>query len=96
MSWFVFMLMCLVAYRITRLITLDKITEGFRNWAEDRAENSGADRLAYFITCPWCVGFYVSAFVVAITSVFVTVELYVWQCIAVGCVVGLIGSNLDG
>lgn len=44
--------------RITRAITLDKITDPLREWVIRR---NGADGWwTYLFHCPWCVGFWVS------------------------------------
>lgn len=52
--------------------------------------------LQTFVECPWCLGFWVSVAVVAVVAQIVVVALPVLQVFAVACLVGLIGSNLDG
>lgn len=59
----------LAAYRATRLITRDSITDRVRyaisRWAydENREDWRGPTRrkVAEFVVCPWCVGVWVSA-----------------------------------
>ena len=60
-------------YRVTRLVTKDKITEPFfdrirfgleHRWYEKHGPE-GSDthfnsKLAYQLSCPWCIGFWVS------------------------------------
>jgi hypothetical protein len=76
-----FVLATLAAYRVTRLVTTDKIaepvTEHVRWWFERRwmrVHGSGSDaewnsRLAYMLSCPWCLGFWVSGVMSVILSV---------------------------
>ena len=55
-----FVVVCLAAARITRLVTDDTITEPLRVWASDK-------RFVYgLITCPWCIGFWISLVIVAV------------------------------
>ncbi len=49
-----FVVVCLAAARLTRLVTEDTITEPLRVWASDRPF------LYELITCPWCIGFWIS------------------------------------
>jgi hypothetical protein len=50
--------MALAVARLTGLITEDKITEGLRSALFDRIDEDG--KLAYLITCPWCVSIYLA------------------------------------
>lgn len=47
----------LVTARLTRLVTLDRITEAPRTWILSKLDLAGL--LAYLITCTWCASFYV-------------------------------------
>lgn len=53
----------LAVTRLTGLVTLDAITEDFRDraidWLDDRPRTLGAF-VATLITCPWCTGVWVS------------------------------------
>lgn len=51
----------LTAYRITRLITTDSITEPARDWLN---LHTGGGRSWVLVTCPFCAGFWVSCAVV--------------------------------
>ena len=51
----------LAAYRLTRLVTRDWITDGIRS----RARAALGDGTADFLACPWCVGVWVAAAVTA-------------------------------
>jgi hypothetical protein len=48
----------LAVHRLTRLITTDEVT---RPWRERVEQTDPEGRLAYFVTCPWCVGLWMSA-----------------------------------
>jgi hypothetical protein len=49
-------------YRLARLVTEDEITRPLR---EKILERSNGGRLAYFITCPWCVSFWAGGLLAA-------------------------------
>jgi hypothetical protein len=51
--WFVIAL--LATYRLTRLVTADKITERVRIWVIGRS-----DWLGYLVTCDWCLSIWVA------------------------------------
>lgn len=42
-------------YRLTKLILEDNIAEGFREFIFEHFPNT---KLSYFVTCPWCVSFW--------------------------------------
>lgn len=49
------LLVALSAYRLTRLVTADKITEPIRAWVEARGP-----RIGYLVTCDWCLSVWVA------------------------------------
>lgn len=54
--------------RLTRLLTTDKILEAARRWVVHRTDTmptDRAERLSYFVTCPWCVSMWVAPPVIA-------------------------------
>lgn len=53
----------LSTYRLTRLVTADRILERFRLWLEGRSE-----WLSYLATCDWCLSIWIGP-VVATTLV---------------------------
>lgn len=87
-----FALMGLAAYRATRLLIRDEILEGPRdllgNWLEEHAH----PKLSYLITCPWCVGAYVSAGTVLLVDRYTSIALPVLQGFALSAVVGLLSK----
>ncbi len=60
-SWWAAALLALAAYRLYRIVGLDKITERPRHWLLDRihSRRGSGDKWAAFITCPWCAGFWI-------------------------------------
>lgn len=66
---FQFVLLCLAAYRLWRLIADDDILQRPRNWLVrlprdwedgDPIPEEYRDKLGLFLTCPWCAGAWVS------------------------------------
>ena len=55
-----FVIVSLAAARLTRLVTEDTILEPLREWAT-------IHELVYeLVTCPWCIGFWISLGTVAV------------------------------
>lgn len=68
-QWYALVLLALGAWRVWRLIALDDITDKPRryitglgwNWKEGHSPPKGyRERLADFIQCPYCLGFWVA------------------------------------
>lgn len=101
-----FVLGALAAYRVTRLVTTDKITEPVmerirwgleRRW--HRKHDGGSDtewnsKLAYLLSCPWCLGFWVSGVVTVILSMAYGLHYPILTWLAMSTVVGFLG-NID-
>lgn len=97
-------LLALASYRVTRIVTTDKITERFfdrirfgleRRWQEkndggsDTHFNSG---LAYMLSCPWCLGFWVSGAGTLLVSLVYGLDYPILTWLAVSTIVGFLGS----
>lgn len=54
---FDFAIDALAVQRVTRLVTKDEVTAGLR----DRVALNGPDKLAYLVSCPFCVSVYAGA-----------------------------------
>jgi hypothetical protein len=109
---FEFLLLALIAYRSWRLLAEDEILAWPRNWLVrlprkweegDPIPKEYREKLALFVTCPWCAGAWVSGVIyIAYLATLgewpknasdVFVGIGVW--FAVSASVGLIRSTLD-
>lgn len=54
----------LAVHRLTHLVVEDEITSDLRGKWYAR-HDPGSTKLGYLVSCPWCVGFYVSVAAVA-------------------------------
>lgn len=67
-SWWTYFLLTMAAYRIYRLIAMDTLLDiprawlvGLSGWKEGTPPPPGyRQRLAEFLVCPWCLGFWVA------------------------------------
>jgi hypothetical protein len=86
MDLFLFVVLTLAAFRLTRLITRDAITKPLRARAIEKMK---FDEL---INCDWCTGVWVALAVVVVVDAFISVPLpiAVWGAVAAG--VGLLAS----
>lgn len=106
----VFVLLALASYRVTRLVTTDKITEPvfepLRQRLEDRWQRkhypeyvpnaireseTWNSKIAYLLSCAWCLGFWVSGAATLIVSLTYGLDYPVLTWLASSTVVGLIG-----
>jgi hypothetical protein len=54
----------LATYRLTRIIVFEKIFKFFRDWVKARTKYAVLNTLRFIITCPWCMGVWMSLIVV--------------------------------
>jgi hypothetical protein len=85
----VLVLGALATHRITRLITTDEVT---RPWRERVEQTDPEGRLAYFVTCPWCVSMWAGAGWAALTVAAPTVAAAAGAALAWSSVTGLLAS----
>ena len=103
-EWWLVALASLAAYRVTRLVTLDKIAEPvaerIRWFFEHRWEAKHPEavpnhdwnsKLAFLLSCPWCLGFWVSGVVTVILSVAYGLDYPVITWLAMSTIVGFLG-----
>lgn len=99
-----FILLALASYRVTRLVTTDKITEPIfdkirfgleRRWyakhgpvGSDTHFNS---KLAFMLSCPWCLGFWVSGAATLLVSLAYGLDYPILTWFALSTVVGFLG-----
>ena len=65
-SPFLLVLLVFASARLTRLVTVDTIAEPARTWLLRRLRRRFGKSLASGLACPWCLGFWASASVVAV------------------------------
>lgn len=79
----------LAVHRLTRLATQDEITTRLRERIHTAAPEG---RLAYFVTCPWCVSMWVGAGWAALTVAAPRTARVVGAALAWSSVTGLLAS----
>ncbi len=87
-AWLYLLVDALATYRITRLITDDLITEPIR-----AAVTRLGEPWASGIECPWCVGFWVSCAVVAVSWAFPNQWAPIATVFALSAVAGFLASH---
>jgi hypothetical protein len=83
-----FVIVCLAAARITRIITLDTIGQPIRDWAEQKHH-----LLDELVSCPWCIGFHISVLCVVAWWLAPDVALWLLAPFAVSHIVGLLANH---
>ena len=86
---FEFILLTLATYRLTRLITEDTIFSNLRDkfWSKFPPEST---KLGYLITCPWCVGFWLSLIVIFCYTIVPLQTIWLSMILSVSALVGLL------
>lgn len=79
----------LAAFRLTRLITEDKVTEP----ARDRIVLHAPPMVGYLVECPWCVGLWAGIAVTAARRLAPRAWAPVASALAVGAIVGIINEH---
>lgn len=77
----------LAVYRLTRLVVADELTAPLR----DRVVGRGG-RLAYLVTCPWCISVWIAAGWVLLLVLLPLVALVAGTVLALSAVAGLLSS----
>ncbi len=73
MTWLHFIASTLACFRLTRLITDDKITDWFRRLVKREAPRKIKKKVAEGIECPFCVSAWVCAYLVVLLIVYLHV-----------------------
>ena len=81
----------LAVFRLSRLVTRDRITEPLRTRAEH-----GPEWLAYLLRCAWCSSPYLAVGVIAARRIFPRPWAPVAEVLACSAVAGLLTDLLDG
>jgi hypothetical protein len=95
MYWLLAFLAIGATYRLSRLVTADYVTKPLRTAVNRRY---GDNRLSYFVTCDWCVSFWVS-WPVAFAAIWWPTNRLVWivlLALTASAITGLAASRLEG
>jgi hypothetical protein len=82
--------LCLGAFRLTRLVTTDDILSPLRDRLWRRFPPS--TRLGYVVTCNWCTSVWVSVVLVVAYSIAPNTTTYVSAPLALSAVVGILAA----
>ncbi len=93
-NWYESLLLALAAYRIFRIAAWDDITEPARLRLVRYAQKGYRERLATFIQCPHCLGFWVSIGIYLLWLWIPTATLVVATPFALSAIVGILGHLL--
>lgn len=99
MSFLLLFLMIGAAARLTHLVTSDLVSEPFREWLERVELGVGGYRRLSFTTlvnCPWCIGFWISCAVAALTWAFGDQSWlqFTWAALGASYAVGYLEAKL--
>jgi hypothetical protein len=85
-----FVIYCLAAFRLTRLVTTDTIAEGLRNkiWSKWPPTT----KIGYLITCNWCTGYWIAILLVIFVFILPQLAFVVSLVLAISAAVGLISA----
>ena len=104
-TWWQFLLIAGAVFRIYRLIAEDTILDRPRRWVlrldpnwEEEGDEVGENyrfKWGIFITCPWCLGFWLSVIAWVSWLIFPTETIWLAVPWALSGAVALIAKNLD-
>lgn len=90
MIFFTLIVACGATFRLTRLLTHDRILDTPREWVDRRVGSVAA----YFVHCTWCVSVWVAGAVVMVLDQWATVPLP-WAVVATAsAVTGIVESHI--
>jgi hypothetical protein len=90
---FLFLILALAAFRLTRLLTTDAILEDVRNSFWNKYPPN--TKLGYLWTCDWCMGFWVALIVFGLWLVVPQVTIVVSLILSISAVIGLLSAWTD-
>jgi len=94
-DWWAALVMALAVFRVYRLIAEDDIADRPREWLLAKLKEERLVQLDKLITCPWCLGWWLSLGVYLFWLWLPTETLVVCTPFALSAVVALISKNLD-
>jgi len=87
----------LATYRATKLVIDDEITADLRDAAYReiaRLPKKYANKLAYLLTCPWCISIWAAGFLVGLRFVAPNLATYLNALLAASAATGLIYTKV--
>lgn len=92
-----FALDTVAVYRLTKLITEDKLTEEMRSVIHDKFppvtdKRSGLRRISlveYLFSCPWCISIWAAGFIFTLRKISPTTADYLSSILAASAVTGI-------
>ena len=87
----------LATYRATKIIIDDEITADLRAKAFEeiqRLPKKTAQKLEYFLTCPWCVSIWAAAFLIGLRFIAPNLAKYLNGLLAASAATGLTYTKL--
>lgn len=100
-------LLCLATFRVTYFLVSDQLIQEPRakmtNWLETRKENKTGkvthvewqSKLAYLVTCPWCMSVWIGAAFTLVTHVFYDVPVPVLTWLTSSAVTGMLATLVE-
>lgn len=86
-DWLVFILLSLAAFRVTRFVIKDFLFADFRDWVWAKFPPDST-KTGYFLTCPWCIGFWVSLALFFCYTILPSLTLWCCVVLALSTIVG--------
>jgi hypothetical protein len=93
MEPFVFIILALATFRVSRFITVDVLFEDVREKIWKKYPPS--TKFGYLFTCNWCMSIWVASLLVICYTIIPTATLLVSSIFALSAIAGLISSRLD-
>lgn len=90
MTVFRWVLLTLAAFRLTRLVTTDDITQGFRDSIRERFGSKS--NWFTLVSCPWCVSCYLCSAVFLVDRYFWQPPVWLLAMVAAMSLVGYLGT----
>lgn len=81
----------LACFRLTRILTTDRIAQPVRDWAKDHESRESG--VGYLVTCDWCTSIHLGVAVVLARRFAPKVWRPVAQALAFSAVTGLIAEH---
>lgn len=89
----VFAILSLAAYRITHFIVADTLFEPVRDKIWKKFPPS--TKIGYLFTCYWCMGFWISLFVVVLAYLLPEITFVVSLILAISAIIGIIATRVE-